>query len=196
MVTLPAACPTSAWTATYTVTEVCSGDPSTWHVPDVLPNFDVTTVVCSVCEEPTQVITCPNALGTEAAVVNGNGVTMTAQPTRAPGAPYGPGFGPGEGGRGRHGDFGPGGTEIGSGYGADANVQGGGDPGKGAGVGAGPGYGGGSGASGSGSAAPGGSPAKDGHSPVVTAGAPSLNLKKSLALVTGLAVVVGNLFVL
>lgn len=112
---------------------------------------------------------------------------MTAQPTRAPGAPYGPGFGPGEGGHGRHGDFGPGGTEIGSGDGADANVK---DPGAGAGAGAGFG---GAGA-GAGKPAPGGTPAKDGYSPVVTAGAPSL--KKSLALVTGLAFVVGNLFVL
>lgn len=123
-VVLPAACPTSAWTATYTISQVCSGDPSTWAIPSVLPNFDVTTVVCDVCEEATQTITCPNALGTEPAVINGNGVTMTAAPTRGAGEEYGPGFGPGTG---KH-AFGPGGTEAGGpNWGAPAPAGAGGD---------------------------------------------------------------------
>ncbi|KAM7208744.1 hypothetical protein V8F20_000907 [Naviculisporaceae sp. PSN 640] len=115
-VVLPAACPTSAWTATYTISQVCSGEPSAWTIPSVLPNFDVTTVICDVCEEATQTITCPNALGTEPAVINGNGVTMTAVPTREAGAvEYGKGYAPGEGGKHA---FGPGGTEGGHNWGA------------------------------------------------------------------------------
>lgn len=173
-VTLPAACPTSAWTATYTVTQVCSGDPATWAIPSVFPNFDVTTVVCHVCETPTQAITCPNALGTEPAVINGNGVTMTAAPTRAPGEGYGPGFGPGEGGAGgRFGNhqFGPGGTE---GSGADSDVT--------------------TGETGPIRAAPAGSPTQGGNSPVVTAGASSR--RNGLAFASGIAVVLGSLLVL
>ncbi|KAM7196441.1 hypothetical protein V8F33_006158 [Rhypophila sp. PSN 637] len=174
-VTIPAACPTSAWEATYTISQVCSGDQSAWTIPSVLPNFGVTTVVCDVCEEATQIITCPNALGTEPAVINGNGVTMTAEPTRAAGEGYGPGFGPGHG----HGHaFGPGGTEAGEG--ADGEVTGSsGAEGE---------------AGGKGWAAP-GTPALDGHSPVVTAGA--AGLKTGLALVSGLvAVALGGLLVL
>jgi len=120
---------------------------------------------------------------------------MTAAPTRAAGAPYGPGYGPGEGGRGSHGSFGPGGTGIQSGEGVDPNVVDPGAGGSGTGTGAGAGYGGAAG--GAGRPAPGGSPVQPGRAPVVTAGAaPSVNLKKSLAVVTGLVFVVGNLFVL
>ncbi|KAM7219963.1 hypothetical protein V8F06_004649 [Rhypophila decipiens] len=172
-VTMPAACPTSAWTATYTISQVCSGDQSAWTVPSVLPNFDVTTVVCDVCEEATQTITCPNALGTEPAVVNGNGVTMTAEPTRAAGEGYGPGFGPGHG-HGKFGDhaFGPGGTEAGEG--ADGEVTG---------------------TEGEAAGKDWGTSALDGHSPVVTADA--AGLKTGLALVSGLvAVALGGLLVL
>lgn len=78
--TLPAACPTSEWLATYTVTEVCTGVPALWTTPSCPPNFYTTTVVCDVCEHPTQVITCPNAGATgvpQVIGVEGNGVTIT-----------------------------------------------------------------------------------------------------------------------
>jgi len=82
-VTLPAACPTSEWIATYTVTTTCTGDKAHWTAPAVPPEFEVTTVVCDVCAHKTQVITCPNAEATNV-VVAGNGVTVTVAPT--PGA--------------------------------------------------------------------------------------------------------------
>lgn len=81
-VTLPAACPTSEWIATYTITTTCTGDKSQWTAPAVPPEFEVTTVVCDVCAHKTQTITCPNAEATNV-VVAGNGVTVTVAPTPA-----------------------------------------------------------------------------------------------------------------
>lgn len=70
--TAVAACPTSVWTATYTIQEVCTGDQATWTKPSVPPHFTTTTVTCDVCATPTQTITCPEAGNTG---VWGNGVT-------------------------------------------------------------------------------------------------------------------------
>ncbi|KAL1868142.1 hypothetical protein VTK73DRAFT_3833 [Phialemonium thermophilum] len=98
-VTLPAACPTSEWLATYTVVEVCTGNPATYTPPAVPPNFVVTTVTCEPCAEKTQVITAPPATPTgPATVIGGNGVTVTvapqppasAQPTGPAAEPTGP----------------------------------------------------------------------------------------------------------
>lgn len=101
-VTYPAACPTSEWMATYTVTEICTGLPGLWTTPACPPNFYTTTVVCDICEHPTQVITCPNALATAqpgapgVIGVGGNGITVTVEidinyhpPTGVPAAPGG-----------------------------------------------------------------------------------------------------------
>ncbi|OIW29788.1 hypothetical protein CONLIGDRAFT_680604 [Coniochaeta ligniaria NRRL 30616] len=79
-VTLPAACPTSEWIATYTITTTCTGDEAAWTAPAVPPEFEVTTVVCDVCAQKTQTITCPNAEATDVSV-EGNGVTVTVAPT-------------------------------------------------------------------------------------------------------------------
>lgn len=92
--TLPAACPTSEWMATYTVTEVCTGVPALWTTPSCPPNFYTTTVTCDACQHPTQVITCPNAAATgvpQVIGVEGNGVTITLSeytplPTQTAGA--------------------------------------------------------------------------------------------------------------
>ncbi|KAK1770465.1 hypothetical protein QBC33DRAFT_528099 [Phialemonium atrogriseum] len=96
-VTLPAACPTSEWIATYTLLEICTGERDHWTPPAIPPNFGTTTVFCDVCHEKTQVITCPNAAApTGPTVIGGDGITVTApdhpgfpQPTQnpAPGPP-------------------------------------------------------------------------------------------------------------
>ena len=90
-----AACPTSEWPATYTVTEVCTGDPDTWMQPNIPPNFVKTVVTCGVCVEKTQTITCPveEAARTGDVRIYGNGVTVT--PAAVPAQPTGPGSGRG-----------------------------------------------------------------------------------------------------
>lgn len=79
--TAPAACPTAEWTATYTIREVCMGDPAAWTqpLPPVPPNFIGTVVTCDVCEHRTQTITCPveQAIRTGSVEIHGNGVTAT-----------------------------------------------------------------------------------------------------------------------
>lgn len=57
--TAQAADATSDWLATYTIQEVCTGDPATWTPPPVPPNFVAVTVTCDACATPTQTITCP-----------------------------------------------------------------------------------------------------------------------------------------
>ncbi|KAK3327205.1 hypothetical protein B0T19DRAFT_156383 [Cercophora scortea] len=188
-VTAPAADSTTAWTATYTVTVATEGPKENWHTPATPPNFVVTTVVCPVCDEPTQTITCPNALGTEKAVINGNGITATITPTPvagghfgAPGEAYaGPGFAPPSAG-------GPG-AFPGSGSGGSASSPAGGVGGSGSDSTS----AGGSGAAGAHPAggAPGAAPT--GSHGYVTAGAStSMNLKQGLLLVAGFAFA-GNL---
>lgn len=104
-----AACPTSEWPATYTITEVCTGNPKSWTQPAIPPNFIRTVVTCGVCEQKTQTITCPVEKAAQTGDVNiyGNGVTakpasVPAQPTGAPGSGAAPGPGakpvPGPGG--------------------------------------------------------------------------------------------------
>ena len=96
-VTYPAACPTSEWMATYTVVEVCTGNPGSWTPPGVPPNFAVTTVTCDVCEHQTQTITAPvvPAAATGTVHIGGNGVTITPAGATgvvvATGTPGGPG---------------------------------------------------------------------------------------------------------
>ncbi|KAG8158758.1 hypothetical protein KVR01_011201 [Diaporthe batatas] len=101
-----AACPTSEWPATYTIEEICTGDPATWAQPAVPPNFIKTVITCGVCVEKTQTITCPveEAARTGDIRVYGNGVTATpaAVPARQTGLGSGPGVNssPGENGAG------------------------------------------------------------------------------------------------
>ncbi|KAI0471135.1 hypothetical protein GGR56DRAFT_668030 [Xylariaceae sp. FL0804] len=93
--TLPAACETGTWLATYTVTETCTGNPAEYTAPAMPPGFVVTTVSCGACQPATEIeITCPGAQPTEMGAptyqVEGNGVTatITATATASPaGAP-------------------------------------------------------------------------------------------------------------
>ncbi|KAK3685566.1 hypothetical protein B0T22DRAFT_222014 [Podospora appendiculata] len=184
-VTAPAADSTTAWTATYTVTIATEGLKENWHTPATPPNFVVTTVVCPVCDEPTQTITCPNALGAKKAVINGNGITATITPTPvagghfgAPGEAYaGPGFAlPSAGGPGAFPGSGSGGAASSPAGGAGSDSA----AGSGA-AGAHP-AGGAPGAASTGS-----------HDGYVTAGAsPSMNLKQGMLLLAGFAFA-GNL---
>ncbi len=75
-----AACPTSTWPATYTIEEVCTGNPATFTPPAIPHNFVETTVVCNVCATPTMTITCPVASASQTGdmIINGNGVTAGA----------------------------------------------------------------------------------------------------------------------
>ncbi|CAP73802.1 uncharacterized protein PODANS_2_11595 [Podospora anserina S mat+] len=72
----------SSWDAAYTIMQEFTGDANLWSVPEsgIPPNFVQTAVKCAGCAEPTVTITCPNVLGTEAAVVVGNGVWATVAP--------------------------------------------------------------------------------------------------------------------
>ncbi|KAL7625621.1 hypothetical protein AAE478_004841 [Parahypoxylon ruwenzoriense] len=87
---LPAACETSQWLATYTVTETCAGNKADYVIPVIPPGFVVTTVACPACK-PTKIeITCPGAqptgTGLPTVTIQGNGVTaaITASPIGAP----------------------------------------------------------------------------------------------------------------
>jgi len=84
---LLAADESSTWMATHTIIEECEGDPADWTRPAIPPNFVVATVTCHACEEEIQVITAPNALGTEPAVIHGNGVTVTQDSSGAAASP-------------------------------------------------------------------------------------------------------------
>ncbi|KAI2463121.1 hypothetical protein F4781DRAFT_145360 [Annulohypoxylon bovei var. microspora] len=88
---LPAACETSQWMATYTITETCVGKPTDYVTPTMPPGFVVTTVACHACKPATEIeITCPGAQPTgtwmPTVSITGNGVTatITAYPTSAP----------------------------------------------------------------------------------------------------------------
>ncbi|KAH9989039.1 hypothetical protein F4779DRAFT_266799 [Xylariaceae sp. FL0662B] len=86
---LPAACETSSWLATYTITETCAGNPAEYVTPTLPPGFVVTTVSCSVCDQKEIEITCPGAQPTgmpPTVAISGNGVTatITASPAPAP----------------------------------------------------------------------------------------------------------------
>ncbi|KAI1630643.1 hypothetical protein F4809DRAFT_256556 [Biscogniauxia mediterranea] len=98
---LPAACETSQWMATYTITETCAGNPADYVTAVVPPGFVVTTVSCPSCNPNEIEITCPGAqptgMGKPTVAIGGNGVTATitatpiaatpiaATPIRAPG---------------------------------------------------------------------------------------------------------------
>jgi len=95
IVVYPAACSTKEWLATYTVVESCPKKCGPRHPKNshwIPPNFTVTTVTCDACHHKTQTITCPNALGTEAALIEGDGITVSiaAEPTPAGAVPTPP----------------------------------------------------------------------------------------------------------
>ncbi|KAJ0117194.1 hypothetical protein J7T55_003611 [Diaporthe amygdali] len=99
-----AAGPTGEWPATYTIEEICTGDPDTWTRPAIPPNFIKTVVTCGVCDRKTQTITCPveKAAQTGDVTIQGNGVTATpasvpaqATGTSDSGVAQGPGTAPG-----------------------------------------------------------------------------------------------------
>ncbi|KAB5563190.1 hypothetical protein GE09DRAFT_1219760 [Coniochaeta sp. 2T2.1] len=207
-VTLPAACPTSEWEATYTITTTCTGDRAHWTAPAVPPEFAVTTVVCDVCAHKTQTITCPNA-GATNVEVGGNGVTVTVAPTPAPtaapaapantGAPAAGGGAPAAPGAGA-----PPAAESG------APAAGGGAPAASGGAAAAPGAppaaeSGAPAAGGAGAAPAPGAPTVTPINPpaatgtgadfVTVAGAP-LSMKRSLGLMAGLALVAGQFLML
>ncbi|KAK8067146.1 hypothetical protein PG997_013893 [Apiospora hydei] len=91
---LQAACPTSQWMATYTITETCTGNQAAYTPAAIPPGFVVTTVKCDACKPTSDVvITCPGLQPTlppgalPTVTVQGNGVTasVTASPVGAPG---------------------------------------------------------------------------------------------------------------
>jgi hypothetical protein len=108
---LEAACPTSQWMATYTITETCTGSPAEYTQPAIPAGFVVTTVTCDSCKPTSEiVITCPGAQPTgvlPTVYIEGNGVTATVAPTPA-GAPAATAA--------------PGGSGSGSGVGSGANA--------------------------------------------------------------------------
>ncbi|KAI1328758.1 hypothetical protein F5Y16DRAFT_367841 [Xylariaceae sp. FL0255] len=85
---LLAACETSSWQATYTVSEVCTGAQSDYVTPTIPPGFVVTTVNCN--NEDVE-ITCPGAqptgMGMPTVSIEGNGVTATIVATPPPAPP-------------------------------------------------------------------------------------------------------------
>lgn len=79
--TAQAADATSEWLATYTIQEVCTGDPATW-TPRATPlDFTTTIVTCDACATPTQTITCPAGAADQTGSVSiwGSGVTATPE---------------------------------------------------------------------------------------------------------------------
>ncbi|KAH8887448.1 hypothetical protein GQ53DRAFT_294369 [Thozetella sp. PMI_491] len=172
-VTLPAACPTSSWLATYTVAEVCTGNPADWTTPACPSNFVVSTVACDACQNKQQVITCPNALATDTniKVLGNNGVTATVHPDLAA-RPTGPVVPLGGGGA------------MPAGCPGGPNCPGGGVPGVAAPTG---GMGGMGGMPPSPPGTPGNGPLKT----YVTAGAPA-SLKKSILVAGAIALAAGQ----
>ncbi|KAH9241502.1 hypothetical protein K456DRAFT_626062 [Colletotrichum gloeosporioides 23] len=65
-----AANPTTSWTATYTITEVCSGYPWEYKTHDIPPCFVPTTVYCEPCAQKTIPIICPAPSMTGGVVIN------------------------------------------------------------------------------------------------------------------------------
>lgn len=86
---LPAACETSSWLATYTITETCTGNPAAHPTAAAgpPPGFVVTTVKCPVCAEPEMTVTCPgvqpSGVMPTVTVVATNGITATETVTLA-----------------------------------------------------------------------------------------------------------------
>ncbi|KAI0597984.1 hypothetical protein F4775DRAFT_202861 [Biscogniauxia sp. FL1348] len=82
---LPAACETSQWMATYTITETCAGSPADYVTAVIPPGFVVTTVSCPSCNPDEIEITCPGAqptgMGKPTVAIGGNGVTATITAT-------------------------------------------------------------------------------------------------------------------
>lgn len=97
--TAQAADATSAWLATYTIQEVCTGDRAAWTPPVPPPDFITTVVTCAhACATPAQTVTCPaDPADRRAGSVRiwGDGVTATAaaaaaatpSPVAMPGGP-------------------------------------------------------------------------------------------------------------
>ncbi|KAI1776003.1 hypothetical protein F4818DRAFT_412521 [Hypoxylon cercidicola] len=81
---LPAACETSQWMTTYTVTETYPSKPDVYVTPTIPQGFVVTTVVCPDCKPTELVVTRPAETPTVSVITN-NGVatTITVHPTGA-----------------------------------------------------------------------------------------------------------------
>ncbi|KAI1139064.1 hypothetical protein F5Y05DRAFT_412928 [Hypoxylon sp. FL0543] len=210
---LPAACETSSWLATYTVTETCTGNPADYVTPIIPPGFVVTKVACHACKPTTEIeITCPGAQPTGAGYptvsITGNGVTATV--TAYPTATVYPVTGCSGSGKCSSGGSGSNpGSGAGSSSGSGPSSGSGSSPGSGSGSSSGSGTGSGSG---SGSASSCGStscistPSCKGsggrcgnvttstNPPVVTAGAASL--KNAFAVFSGLVFVAGHFLIL
>ncbi|KAI0491199.1 hypothetical protein F4859DRAFT_37715 [Xylaria cf. heliscus] len=185
---LPAACETSSWMATYTITHTCVGDKADYVTPTIPPGFVVTTVSCHACHEPEVVITCPGAqptgMGKPTVQIGGNGVTATivASPSPAPANGHVPAAPTG-------------------GFAVNWSGGGGGGSGSSSGAGAGSGSGSGSGSgigSGSGSGSGIGGVSNNGtigNPPIALTGA-AASLKRSLMVGAGLAFLAGPFFLL
>ncbi|XXH00371.1 hypothetical protein Hte_006715 [Hypoxylon texense] len=82
---MPAACETSQWMTTYTVTETYTGKPAEYVTPAIPQGFVVTTVVCPDCKPTEIVVTRPTETPT-VSIITGSGVTstITITPTETP----------------------------------------------------------------------------------------------------------------
>ncbi|KAI5923861.1 hypothetical protein F4810DRAFT_197706 [Camillea tinctor] len=193
---LPAACETSSWMATYTITETCAGSPVDYVTAVVPPGFVVTTVSCPSCNPNEIEITCPGAqptgMGMQTVAIIGNGVTATITAAPAPATPVGaPGMGAtatGAAAPGVTAIVGQAGVSCSSGACVGAN----GATGSGSTSGS-SNMGGSSGSSASNNTT--GITGNAGTPPVAFTGAAS-SLTRNLALVSGLALVAGHFFLL
>ncbi|KAI0840312.1 hypothetical protein F5Y06DRAFT_254093 [Hypoxylon sp. FL0890] len=218
---LPAACETSSWLATYTVTETCTGNPTDYVTPVIPPGFVVTKVACHACKPSTEIeITCPGAQPTGAGYptvsITGNGVTatVTAYPTatvypvtgcsgsgKCSGGSSGSNPGSGAGSSSGSGSR----TGSSSGSSSSSGTSSGSSSGSGSGSSSGSGTGSGSAStcgstscistsSCNGSGGRCGNVTTSTNPPVVTAGAPSL--KNAFAVFSGLVFVAGHFLIL
>ncbi|KAI0167173.1 hypothetical protein GGR52DRAFT_92025 [Hypoxylon sp. FL1284] len=82
---LAAACETSQWMTTYTVTETYTGSPAIYTTPTIPQGFVVTTVVCPACKTTEIEVTQPAVSTPTVTIMTSNGVTtVTTTPTAAP----------------------------------------------------------------------------------------------------------------
>ncbi|KAJ4389175.1 hypothetical protein N0V93_006638 [Gnomoniopsis smithogilvyi] len=72
----------SAWLATYTIQEICTGEQESWTQPSIPPDFTSSVVTCNACATPTMTITCPINSEAQTGWVSiwGDGVTATPAP--------------------------------------------------------------------------------------------------------------------
>ncbi|KAI6090956.1 hypothetical protein F4821DRAFT_255701 [Hypoxylon rubiginosum] len=83
---MQAACPTSQWMTTYTVTDTYTGNPTNYVTPTIPQGYVVTTVVCPGCK-PMETMTVTQPAETyPVSVMTSNGITttLTVTPTATP----------------------------------------------------------------------------------------------------------------